>query len=67
MKIATPIALLTIATVFLTWSITATLIAPPVRLDSRDVLVLGFGVAGVVFAFLSGRRFLGVHRQLQHR
>lgn len=67
MKLATPIGLLIIATVFLTWSITATLIAPPVRLDSRDVLVLGLGLTGVVFALLSGRRFLGVHRQLQHR
>lgn len=67
MNVFTPIVVLMVAMVLLTFSLVSSILAPPVRLDSRDVLVLAEGVAGLLLIALASRRFLGVHRALMGR
>jgi hypothetical protein len=55
---------LVVATALLTFSTLAFAMAPPTSMDSRDVLVGGIMLAGLVFAGLALRRFRAIDRQL---
>jgi hypothetical protein len=67
MKIAGPVLLLVVATALVTMAAIASFLAPPFLLDSRDVLIISEGLAGLVLAVVAVRLFVGVHRQLKAR
>jgi len=64
MKILTPVLVLVVATFLLTVALIASVLAPPFGLNSRDVLVLAFGIAGVILGAMAVRRFVHIHRSL---
>lgn len=64
MNVLTPTLLLVASIALLTFTTLASIIVPPVELDSRDVLVIADGVAGVVLAAMAARRLVGIHRFL---
>lgn len=64
MKVATTALLLIVATVLMTVSLLASVLAPPTALDSRDALVLSLGIAGLSFGVLAVRRLVSAHQLL---
>lgn len=60
-------AVLTIAsTVLLTFSALALVIGPPTMLDSRALLLIAVGVAGVILGVLAFRELRAIDLSLRH-
>ena len=64
MNVWTPTLLLVASVALLTFTALASILAPPVTLDSRDVLVIADGVAGVAFAAMAALRLIRIQRFL---
>jgi hypothetical protein len=64
MKITAASLFLILATILLTFTAITFILAPPTRLDSRDLLVLAEGFAGLVFGALAVRRLVAIQRKL---
>jgi hypothetical protein len=64
MKVAIGTALAVTSTVLLTVFAIASALATPRSFDSRDILILAIGAAGVVLASLAFRELRAISRQL---
>ena len=65
MKVMASSVLLVAATVLLTFFGLAFSISPPTSTDSRDVLIMAIGAAGVAFAILAVRELRKINAKLK--
>ncbi|MBN8884481.1 MAG: hypothetical protein J0I77_02065 [Rudaea sp.] len=64
MNVLTPAMLLVASAALVTFTALASTLDPPVVLDSRDMLVIAIGLAGLAFGAMATRRFIRIQHVL---